>query len=196
MSEVNLAELEKSGAAKVFGKGNFFKSGRGRLVVDKILYEVMFKGPTFVAEFVVESSSAGDVDPRTQQKVDPNAPGSKVSFVQNTQKQPEVAPSEIKAFVLALTGYTSDQVDGQKALDADKKPVLINGQEISAYGFALYQLKSKEQPMRGAFIDYECIWKQKKNKEWMNVVKWSHVDSKHGNSPAEIAERRSKMTGG
>jgi hypothetical protein len=173
--------------------GNYIRDGRGRLIVDKIEMEKKQDGPFFIVEFIVESSQkvqvvslGGDGNKAgTVLDLAPNEPGSRCSMsIPLANPKIKSGPGNVKAFVLALLGYTEAAVDAQPG----------------ALREALSQLRSPAQPARGMVIDFETYRKLKRErkndgKDEMVHPRWSHVPPAQGNSRDQISARRAKLEG-
>lgn len=153
--------------AKAAGGGNYIKDGCGRLIVQTIeIKRFAMAGDGFLAEFVVESSR------KTTSDVDPDAPGSVVSFIQLYDRHPLTAPGRVKAFLMALTGEPESEFSGDKLLPN------------------LAKITGPDQPLRGAVVDYSTYRKQTKDKSKTLVLpKFTTVQQ----TPADIATRRKAM---
>lgn len=178
MSEMD-ALFNKIGAANASLKEDVFRDGKGVVEVREILCKRFFKGNTFVARVKVkESSSKGDKNPTTGALVEPNAPGSSVGWPQMLDQHAS-APGNVKAFVLALLGFSEAQVTPKD------------------FSEALERLISKEQPGRGMLIGYETY--QQATRSGPNIgkvntyVRWTHVSPANGNSKDDIKKRRDEL---
>lgn len=153
--------------AKAAGGGNYIKDGTGRLIVKAIeIKRFDMAGDGFLADFVVESSR------KTHPEVEPDAPGSSVSFLQLYDKHPLTAPGQVKAFLMALTGEPESEFSGDKLLPN------------------LSKITGPDQPLRGAVVDYSTYRKTTKDKSKILVLpKFETVHQ----TPADIAARRKAL---
>lgn len=100
----------KIGSADVTQRGDFVRDGKYLLEVSEIRLFQGQSGPTHVAELIVREAVAKKAG------VEPNAVGSKVSFVNVIAgKTKDVAPSKIKDFCLTLVGKDVKQTPAQEA---------------------------------------------------------------------------------
>jgi hypothetical protein len=162
------------------GGGNYFKQGRGRCIVKALKIENKEEGPTFIGEYVIESSQS--YDDALNDKGQPekaNAPGSTVSWVQKLQKHKSAA-GNVKAHVLAIGG---DDEEDFASEDGEKK-----------FEEGMKALFSKTQPATGMVVDYETYQKPIKSGpnagKPITLIKWKHVP---GQTAAEIAARRKQI---
>lgn len=164
-------------SASVATRGEYIRDGQGVLEIRKIIDRDMEGGRTFVAEMkVVESSSKGDVDPKTGSPVSPNAPGSVVSFVQpiGPHKHQKVRIANVKAFVCAVVGADPETVTKDDFRDA-------------------YQgmTDDQKQMAQGMRVRYTTFQKETRDsKQTHTYARFIHMNEKEGNSPAEIQARR------
>ena len=129
-------------AAKTTGGGNFIKPGKGVLIVREIKLQDGFKGRSFIAEFLVESSTA------TEAGKEPNAPGSSVSKIEKLTGKPDHVQSalgRVKAFLIACTGQleadlTEDEM-GTAFDEALDHPESVVGTRV---GYETFQVVTKE----------------------------------------------------
>jgi hypothetical protein len=169
----------KIGASNASLKEDVFRDGKGVVELRELLCKRFFKGNTFVARCkVVSSASKGDVNPVDKTPVIPNAPGSSVGWPQMLDQHAS-APGNVKAFVLALLGFSEAQVTGPQ------------------FAEALEQLISKAQPGRGMLIGFETY--QQATRSGANAgrvntyVRWTHIAPSEGNDKVRIAERRAEL---
>ena len=172
------ALFQKIGASNASLKEDVFRDGKGVVEVRELLCKRFFKGNTFVARTrVVSSMDKGDKD-KDGKGITPNAPGSSVGWPQMLDQHAS-APGNVKAFVLALLGFSEAQVTSAQ------------------FAEALERLISKDQPGRGMLIGYETY--QQATRSGANIgrvntyVRWTHVPPAAGNTPAEIASRRAEL---
>lgn len=153
------AILKKVAAAQVSGGGNNIRDGRGQLVVKRIALESGYNGSRFVVEFAVVSSAKVPVQSeKTGESLDvePNPPGSDVSWVQMLDKH-ESAFGNIKGFVLSLFGEE----------DASEAELLETLEEVTGDPGAC----------AGRVIGYETYRRITKGKGMEIVlVRWQHVE--------------------
>ena len=157
---------ERIAAAKATGGGNLITDGDYIFEVEKILLHAGYKGTSFIAEMrVVESEP-------TVEGVAPNKGGSAASLIVNLDKNPEMAPGNVKAFVLALLGLdesatsTEQFVGHLEGLLADAQP---------ARGMLVADTTFRKKIQKGPNIDKP-----------FTGHKWSHVPQ----TAAEVASRR------
>lgn len=177
------------GNAAANGKGDNFRDGKGIVLVRELVCKPMNDGPTFiVATKIVSSEAKGDkeflnLDPVTKTPIFggpsvPNAKDSCPSWPQKLTKH-KSAPGNVKAFVLALTGFKENEV---KAED---------------FRQAMEKLMSKDQPGRGMLIAYETYQQAIRSGanagKVITLVKWSHVSPENGNSRELIQARRAEL---
>lgn len=169
-------------ASEVVESGNWIRDGKGRLIVKKIVFEKMNGGPTFVAEFEVESNQKVNVfSLLTKEKLDvePNAPGTSCSQVVKLTGDEQAIKSKqgsIKSFICKLLG-------------ADPKKV-TPAEYIAAFRDAC----SPAQPAKGMVIDFETVRKlNKKEDDEFIRPQWTHVPPSGDNAPAQVAERRARI---
>jgi hypothetical protein len=173
--------------AKANNKSDNFRDGKGLAVVEGCLYDKMNDGMTFVARFkVLESSSKGDLDPKTRQPVVPNAPGSMVGWPQKIEKH-KSAPGNVKAFTLNLLGYEESEVNKDRFKEAFSK------------------LVGKEQFGRGMLVRFEtyqqAVQKGARAGEVNTYVRFVHVppteETAFGKNDKDgILARRAELDGG
>jgi len=156
--------LKKISEADVSGGGNKIRDGAGRLAVKRLTLEQKFKGNVFIAEFVVMSSrkipvialqTKGDIKEGQALDIEPNAPGTEVSWVQNLSKH-ETAFGAVKGFILNL----------YNELDATNDDILSTLDEVTSERNSAY----------GLAVDYET-WRKVTDKAKVEMVipKWSPV---------------------
>jgi hypothetical protein len=170
--------FNKIGNAQASLKEDVFRDGKGVVLVRELICKKFFQGNTFVARTKVQSSaSKGDKNAKGE-AVEPNAAGSCVGWPQLIDKHASAA-GNVKGFVLALLGFAEKDVKG-----AD-------------FAEALTGLISKAQPGRGMLIGYETYQQATRsgpNAGRVNTyVRWTHVPPSAGNTPEEIAKRRSEL---
>ncbi len=140
--------------AKLFEGGNFFTDGEyASLIIDKLIMKKGQKGVCFVGEFLVEQSTP---DASAPAGIKPNAPGTRASVVYNVTKH-EAAMSNIKALMLAVSGYTEQQlIADQEAENA--KAQAEQRDAISIFSAAILKVTNENesegtvQPLRGRRI--------------------------------------------
>lgn len=158
-------------AAKTTGGGNFFKPGKGTLIVREIKLQDGFKGRSFIAEFLVEASTA------TEAGKEPNAPGSSVSKIEKltgSQDDVQSALGRVKAFLIACTGQL------ESALTVEEMDV--------AFDEALDHPES----VVGTRIGYETFQViTKKTKTEITAVKWIPIPNQ---TPEMEADAKAKLT--
>lgn len=154
--------LDDLASAETYGAGNWFKAGRGIVIVKDVK---LFKGEkdpqTYVAEFVVKSSQP------TIKDVDPNAPGTTVSYPQKLTraKFPKQSASNAKKCNLAVLGTEAEALSA-----ADLKNEFSELMRIDpATG---YTKPGTVCPARGVEVAYETIRKQV-NGEFMDFPNFS-----------------------
>lgn len=168
--------------AQVVESGNWIRDGKGRLIVKKIVFEKMNGGPTFVAEFEVESNQkVSVVSLLTREKLDiePNAVGSSCSMVTRLTGDALAIKSKqgsIKNFICKLLGVDPKNVTSQEYVEAFR------------------QACSPGQPAKGMVVDFETVRKlNKKEDEEFIRPQWTHVPPSGDNAPAKVAERRARL---
>jgi hypothetical protein len=129
-------------AAKTAGGGNYIKPGKGVLIVREIKLQKGFKGKSFIAEFLVESSQATDAGK------EPNSPGSscsKIEMLTGKQEHVDSALGRIKALLIACSGFaeaalTADEMNAafDEALD---HPESVIGTRV---GYETYQVVTRD----------------------------------------------------
>ncbi len=143
--------------ARASGGGNYFRDGSGILIVKALKHETLYKGETFVAEFVVESSKS---DPTAKdaagQPIEANPPGTTVTFIQQYDVRPDTAFAQVKAFLFALFDESDDSL--AKAAAANKR------QLQDEFGAAYNAAVGEAQLARGMRIKYSTIRKYTKDK--------------------------------
>jgi hypothetical protein len=161
--------------------GTPIKDGSYLLIVNKLMLEPKHSGLMFIAEFVVEESAPVDVDDRFRlpaeigRPIEPNKPGTEVSFVINLTKNNESGPGNVKAFVLALDGSHEDEISEEEFVNKLK----------AATG--------PDQPLRGAQIR-DTTWRKLIQKganagKPFTAHRWSYVEQ----SLEQIAAVRAKL---
>ena len=178
--------------------GNWLKQDKGRLIVKALKLEDMFKGTTFVAELLVESSESipGAKNDAGEPEL-ANPAGTTVSYVQQLDENPDVAYPNMKSFLYKLLDESDESIDAAAAARiarGEKKPGEWTGDD--EFGEDLAGLTSKDQPARGMAIDFETFQKQaRESKKLLTLPKWATVPPTKGNAAEEIAARRAKLDG-
>lgn len=163
------------GSSSASAGGNYLKDGRGRAIIKSLRVENKRRGPCFIGEFKVESST--QTDPNNP----PNPVGSTFSVVYPL-KDPALpsGPGNAKAVLLAVAGKTEAEVDA--------KP--------GAFGELMRRACSAENPCAGMYLDYETrrVTSRKTGKEIIIPV-WSTVPRGDGqpNHPKEVAARKAAL---
>jgi hypothetical protein len=164
--------LNEMASAETYASGNFFKPGRGVVVVKDVKLFRGTKDPkTFVAEFLVKSSEP------TVEGTSPNAPGTSVSYVQKLTKSsfPKVALSNQKKCVLAILGPEAESLPWQKedgTLKGTLKGEMVELMRVDpATG---YTKPGSICEARGVEIAYETIAKDVKG-ETMHFPEFTHI---------------------
>lgn len=165
------ALLKAVANTKASAGGNFIRPGRYTLVLEKILLEPKYDGIKdsihFIAELrVLESTSYEDSATKA------NPVGSTVTFLQQLEKNPQMAGKNTKAFMLALTGDEEADLDPEEFVTSIKRAA------------------GKDQPLRGAVIKAETYSKTaKKSGKELTLPKWTPLD----NTLESIAARRKEL---
>ena len=196
MGTIGLDDLNAIANARGTTRSDHFRDGKGRILVQEILYEQKDEGPTFILRGkVVESSSKGDLDPVSKQPVIPNAPGSEVGYVQKVKKFKSAA-GNIKKAVCNLLGYTEEEVDSKPGSLA-KAVCRLADLDPATQQNIRKTLGATCQPARGMLLDYSTYQQMTKsgaNAGKVNTyVNFIHVPPTAGNSPDEIATRRAQL---
>jgi hypothetical protein len=152
--------------------GNYFRDGRYRLVVERLLCEAKTGGVFFIGEFRVLEAQA------TEKDVTPNQPGSTVSVAYNLSKttppgSDRVAQGNAKSLIAAILGglgYTEDQV-GQAEMNT---------------------AVDKSQPLRGAVIEAATYKKTSRSGKELVLPRFGSVTQ----TADDIKAMRAKLDGG
>ena len=178
MFERNIFSLVANSQAN--NKSDNFRDGKGIAeVVQCIGKPDANDGPTFIARFkIVSSESKGDMDPKTKQPIQPNAPGSRVGWPQKLTKF-KSAPGNVKSFFLNLLGKKESDMTAESFTETMKDAI------------------SPKQPARGMLVAYETYQQETKsgaNKGAINTyVRFVNVPKEKGNTPEEIKKRREEL---
>lgn len=185
--------FQKIGAAQANNKGENFRAGKGRVVIEEIIADKMNEGNTVVVKCkVLSSSNKGDrarkhpkEDVPSGDLIEPNAVGSHPSWPQLIDKHKSAA-GNVKTFVLQLLGFNEKDVTSQQF--AETMAELSDKSDNKT---------RQRQPGRGFVIDYETYDQKVKSGatagEWRTYVRWIHVGKDAGNSKEEIATRRAEL---
>lgn len=165
--------LKKIAGSSMTSGGNNFRDGRGRVAVKKLSLEDGWKGSRFVGEFVVLSSHKIPVTELKTGKtleIEPNPPGSEVSWVQMFDMHPNAFGST-KQLVLELYG--------ERPEDNSEEEIINTLDDVT-----------KSNSAFGMVIDYETYRKVTKEKGIEVVlVKWRNVEQ----TPQDIANTRAYL---
>jgi hypothetical protein len=168
--------------APTSGGGNYFKDGKGRVIVKDVK---VFKGHkdkyTYCAEFVVKTSSSNYVDPETGKPVPPNPAGSSVSYTQLLTKF-DSAKGNAKKCNLAILGPEAEKLaaaaaqgneEAKKALAKELNELM----RIDADGpMKGYTKPGVLCPARGMELAFETRrqWTKDNSKE-LTIPEFTHV---------------------
>lgn len=184
------------GNAKATQGGENIRDGKGLLIINKLELGPKTNGEFFISEFVVLESQKVPVTSLVTGlplDVEPNPPGSSCS-IRIPVNNPEVksGPGNVKAYVLALLGYTEAEVDATPGSFGTALAQLVDKDPLTGQDLPAAQCK---QPARGMVIAFETYRKLKKKKsnEEMTLIRWTHVPPSGLNDPKLIAERRAKL---
>lgn len=166
MAKGKQSALDRIKGASASKGGNYFKPGKGRLVVKEVKESDTYDGAAFIAEFEVVTSKAIGNDA-------PNPPGSTVSLVCMLEKF-ESAAGTAKAFILELFGKDEDEVGDDE------------------FESTYTELVGEGNPARGMVIDYETIEKTaKKTGTKLTLPRFTFVEQ----TEEQIAAMRAKLDG-
>lgn len=121
--------FEEIAKAKVSKGGNWIKPGEYELVVKALLMQPNRKKvQQFIAELVVLKAKPGSDRNADGTAIEPSSAGSEVTYLVPLDK--DAAAGNVKAFVLALLGYTEAELDAEEKKDpgafADTIEELVN----------------------------------------------------------------------
>jgi hypothetical protein len=156
--------LDDMANAETWGSGNYFKAGKGRVIVKDVK---LFKGEgdprTYVVEFIVKSSEPIFKDE------EPNAPGTSVSYIQKLTRAayPKQSNSNAKSANLAILGP-----DAEVLSPADLKKEFEELMRLDAEG---YTKPGTVCPARGIELAYETLRKTTRKGEEMDFPKFTHI---------------------
>ncbi len=171
---------KKIADAKTSKSGNNIKDGDYVLQLEKLICDEKYTGTMFIAEFSVVASD------KTHETIEPNKPGSKCSVafgIGAAGDKGSAALSNAKQLVCSVFGLEEDDSEGfnQKCAEyvgKEDEPAF----NTKAAGYLLtcstYRKKTQKGPNAGKEGCYP---------------RFGHVDAESGNSPSEIAERRSAL---
>jgi hypothetical protein len=184
--------------AKTFEKGERVRPGIYEYSLEKFQIKTGgYKGDSIVVELRVDKSEA------CEPNVTPNPVGSIVSVVWNATKNREMALANAKAFALAVTNLTEDQlVKQQAALDArcaaeGKAPFSLLGTWITKASNLGEQEGLAVQPMRGSKVRASTVQietdnsKGKPRSEWFCAVNFKPMPG--ANTPDAVAANRARL---
>lgn len=188
---------KKIAASRGSSGGNHLRDGRGVCIVKALKQESLYKGETFIAELMVESSeSLAEARDASGAPIQANAPGSSFSFIQQFEEYPETAFGNTKSFILTLMGETEESLAVSAAATKAEKikaGELAAGQDHTAddeFVAAYERLIGAAQPARGMRIRYETFRKlAKKSGISLVLPRWETVPQ----TVESIAATRAKM---
>lgn len=174
------AIFNKIASASASGGGNYMRDGKYLVAVWGLELASKFSGPTHIAELeVLEAEASGEKDAKGN-PVEPNAVGTRMSWVQLLDKHISAA-GNVKAFYLALDGCTESEMPMERLAG-----------EYDASGNCTKQgildiATGKAQPFRGMKIRIETYRKDTKDKSKTLVLpRWSFVSQ----TPEEVESMR------
>jgi hypothetical protein len=166
------AMFGKIATAKPTLGSSIIKDGRYILEIDKLMIETKTGGTFFIAEMIVREAQP------LVEGVQPNAVGSKASYVQNLDKH-QSAPGNVKAFLLSLY----DEKEPGDPLEAAK----FSAEFANAVEFSV----GNSQPAKGMLIACETYHKLTRDgKKDLTLYRWTPVPA---NSATEVQARRQAL---
>lgn len=161
---------KKIAESRSSGGGNHVRDGRGVCIVKALKHETLYKGETFIAELLVESSeNLPDAKNADGSQIQANAPGSSFSFLQQFEEYPDTAFGNTKSFILTLMGEADVQAE--------------------EFAKSYERLVGAQQPARGMRIRFETHRKVSKKGVSLVLPSWETVPQ----TVEQIAETRAKM---
>lgn len=189
---------KKIAASRAAGGGNYLKDGKGICIVKALKQENLYKGETFIAELLVETSESIPGLMENGQPVTANSPGSTFAFIQQFEEFPDVAFGNTKAFILTLMGESDESLVAAAAeikASRQKAGTLAKGEDYTAddeFAAAYERLTGPQQPGRGMRISFETYRRvTKKSGKSLVLPHWEHVPQ----TVEQIAATRAKLDG-
>jgi len=153
---------------------SIIKDGRYILEIDKMMVAAKTGGTFFIVEMIVREAQP------LVEGVQPNAVGSKASYVQNLDKH-QSAPGNAKAFLLSL-------YDEKEPPESD--PVAL-AKFVAEFGEAMNFTMGPSQPAKGMLIACETYHKTTRDgKKDLTLYRWTPVPA---NSAPEVQARRQAL---
>lgn len=163
---------ENLARGKQSGGGNFFKDGKGRVIVKDVK---MIKGhedpETFVAELYVKESAPIERD-SAGNWVQPNPPGSSVSYIQQMTLRKEVATGNSNAFIKAVLGPDAEKLSEAEFIAEMDEVMHVDATPGPNFG---YSNENTVSPARGMELLYETYRTLTRREVLIVVVKFTHV---------------------
>lgn len=154
--------------------GNNLKDGKYRLIVERMLLNTGHSGTCFIPELRVVKAE------KSEQDVEPNAPGSTVSCVWNVTKHAS-APGNVKAFVLAVLGIDEATTPAAQMQELLSRAVgaeqILRGMEIDCATFRRVN-KGRDNPANAGTV--------------MTLPAWQHIT---GQTQESITRNRATLDG-